>query len=469
MSSSGPYFGARATWGGWCRYAAPALLYALGNNLRIYSTVMIGPPLYVLLTNTRILFAALLGMWLFGQKFTQLQWAGLANLVLACVGSRLFKVFACTDAGAFGGEAGAGGRVRNRGLLPAGVDQDQAPALGVPPGAAPGPAPSLDVASLGRASIALPGAPLDRLGGGASSVVAALPAFDTSFDPSEETQEHLRRARDSVATLLSWSGWGPASSRSLEVASTASTGTAPSNLAAAVLQTAAPVSPPSTPEALPVPPSSVPAQSLDFVFCLGLVLVLLCGLISGSTGAVNEFLLKNVDESVTLWRKNMYMYQWGVIFNMVSSLFLVLGGVSSPGAVGREKKSAGGGGGVGAAAAAGAAAGADPADAAAKQGEDLFASLFAGTDTFLFWLQIAGNVSFGLSVSLVLRYFDNVVKCIGGVAMILFTAVMTWWIFDEAEHVDFGLSCGLFMVSIFLYSTEWNQVLNDKAAEKPVE
>ena len=65
------------------------------------------------------------------------------------------------------------------------------------------------------------------------------------------------------------------------------------------------------------------------LFLFGVCLVLAASLISGLAGVSNELLLKKRDKDVGLWRKNIWTYQWGVIFNTIGLLFSFLFGSSS--------------------------------------------------------------------------------------------------------------------------------------------
>merc|ERR1719247_2191940 len=65
------------------------------------------------------------------------------------------------------------------------------------------------------------------------------------------------------------------------------------------------------------------------LFALGIALVLTASFISGLAGVSNELLLKKRDTDVGLWRKNMWTYQWGVIFNMIGLFFRAFFGTSS--------------------------------------------------------------------------------------------------------------------------------------------
>lgn len=322
--------GGTTSWTSWLRYGGPALLYAALNNLAIYSTIIIGPPLYSLLINSKILFAALLGRSLLSQKLTSVQWAGLVNLVLACIACRLFKVFAadaCVEI-VGGTKAVAAGGAKPRGL---GAGAEQAAMLG--------------------------------MGGGEgehqSSAVEVMRQLGTapggSFFPAWETSAEYGALSGAFGALVS--------------AELSEDGMIPDNGFLRRLTVATDV-------------------SQGFIFLVGIGLVFFCGLLSGASGAVNEFLIKGTDAEVTLMRKNAYTYQWGALFNLISAVFLFWNNVSSQALSGS----------------------AAPAAAELQQSSLGF---LEGVTEWQFWAQICINSSLGLTVSLVLKHFDNVIKCIG--------------------------------------------------------
>eukprot|EP00392_Amoebophrya_sp_AT5.2_P007889 g7908.t1 len=143
--------------------------------------------------------------------------------------------------------------------------------------------------------------------------------------------------------------------------------------------------------------------------------------LTGLSGAVNEWLLKAVDADVPLMRKNAWTYQWGMVFNLAALVLLEPGKLLDP--------------------------------------VSLFFQGFNGG----VWAIIAVNVLLGLSVSLVLKYFDNIIKCIGGV-IIIFTTTFASYVFFETEIcAEFVVAVLIFGVASLLYVGGHNNVLKDHA------
>merc|ERR1739844_661854 len=76
-------------------------------------------------------------------------------------------------------------------------------------------------------------------------------------------------------------------------------------------------------------------------------------------------------------------------------------------------------------------------------GTDPFGNLFYGFN-FGVWIIVVTNVSLGVTVSLVLKYFDNVAKCIGGVCIIFCCTGASWVFFGTEICPEFQLAVILF-------------------------
>jgi len=126
---------------------------------------------------------------------------------------------------------------------------------------------------------------------------------------------------------------------------------------------------------------------------LGILLVTITSVTSGLSGAVNEWLLKAIDQDVSLMRKNVWTYQWGCLFNIFGSVLPMLLALAST--------------------------------TPAAEGET--PSLFSGFNMGV-WALITVNASLGLTVSMVLKYFDNIIKCFGG-SLIIFNVGFFSWMF----------------------------------------
>merc|ERR1712072_1439319 len=98
-------------------------------------------------------------------------------------------------------------------------------------------------------------------------------------------------------------------------------------------------------------------------------------------------------------RKNLWTYQWGMIFNGVGFIVTTV-----------------------------------------LKGKDPFAqSPFDGFNVGV-WMIIISQVMLGLTVSMVLKYLDNVIKCIGGVMIIFVTTFCSWVLFATPICPEFMLS-----------------------------
>ena len=86
MCGSSPDKLKSTSWGNWLRYAGPAFLYAVQNNLNVYATFYLSPHVFSLFNNSKVICAAVCGKYLLKQKFSSMQWLSLVLLVLAlCV------------------------------------------------------------------------------------------------------------------------------------------------------------------------------------------------------------------------------------------------------------------------------------------------------------------------------------------------------------------------------------------------
>lgn len=86
MCGSSPDMLKTTSWRNWARYAGPAFLYAVQNNLNVYATFYLSPHVFSLFNNSKVICAAVCGKYLLKQKFSSMQWLSLVLLVLAlCV------------------------------------------------------------------------------------------------------------------------------------------------------------------------------------------------------------------------------------------------------------------------------------------------------------------------------------------------------------------------------------------------
>lgn len=161
------------------------------------------------------------------------------------------------------------------------------------------------------------------------------------------------------------------------------------------------------------------------LFVLGIALVLGASVISGLAGVFNELLLKKRDADVGLWRKNIWTYQWGVIFNLIG---LVVSELFSSG--GTKSESSG-----------------------------LLSGLFRGFD-FWVWAMIFVTACLGISVSMIMKYFDNIVKCFGGSLILYSTTLASMFFFGSRVDAGFLLGLLVYSVSSFFYAGDHNRKLD---------
>lgn len=160
------------------------------------------------------------------------------------------------------------------------------------------------------------------------------------------------------------------------------------------------------------------ASSARFITGLGVLLVL--STLAASAGISNEWLLKNVDEDVPFMRKNAWTYQWGAAINLfflVCSYFkFLLSDAEIP-------------------------------------------SLFQGYSLPVFLLMLT-NALMGISVSLILKYFDNIVKCFMGSLVVYFTSTCSYLFLGSASvNAPFIMGMVIFTMSSFLYMGPHNDAL----------
>lgn len=150
-------------------------------------------------------------------------------------------------------------------------------------------------------------------------------------------------------------------------------------------------------------------------FTKGVLVVIMLSLLSGSAAISNEYLLKNVDPHVSFMRKNVWTYQWGVLMNVLYLVFKMQRAEST--------------------------------------------SMFHGYSVSVGFL-IVINAMLGLSVSMIMKYFDNVTKCFASSLVVYLTAAFEYF-YLSAHTVDgpFMLAVVIFSIASFLYMGSHNDEL----------
>ncbi|CAD7946200.1 unnamed protein product [Amoebophrya sp. A120] len=429
------------TMAGWVRYAGPAFMYAIQNNLGFYAISLLGPPLFSLFVNSKILFAAVSGWFLLEQHFTKVQWLGLVNLVLALVVSKVRTIGECglklrqlmwdEDAAIAMSNASMNpSYFWDRHLHEASVLLDLPPTSGL-----------LDSTSV-AASEAGSATSLLQQGGSTGAGRVLSSASSTTSAAAQMLFPDYNLFGESTASSSVWSSPIAAAGTVVAGASNAGAGATSEQYytvadASAVRLLQAGTS-----------PAGIEPPSAGFgSFVLGMICVTIMSVTSGLSGAVNEWLLKSIDSDVPLMRKNAWTYQWGCIFNlggaaatygvMHARSLLRHGAVAFSSADRSREQSA--------------------SSSSTSTREDS-GSIFHGF-TWAVGLLVVCECSYGLSVSLILRYFDNVVKCIGGVVIIFVTTFMSWIFFDSEVCPEFVVSVLIFGISSLLYVGDFNAVL----------
>jgi len=187
---------------------------------------------------------------------------------------------------------------------------------------------------------------------------------------------------------------------------------------------------------LPVPPCAGEGKAVESAeevgsgfFVVGIVMVLAASMISGLAGVSNELLLKKRDADVGLWRKNIWTYQWGVIFNIVGLVGSTLFGSGS--ASGKD----------------------------VSESPGLVSSIFRGFD-FWVWAMVFCTALLGISVSMIMKYFDNVVKCFGGSLILYSTTAASMLFFGSKVDAGFILGLMVYSVSSYFYAGDHNKKLD---------
>lgn len=150
-------------------------------------------------------------------------------------------------------------------------------------------------------------------------------------------------------------------------------------------------------------------------FLFGCILVIIASFTSGLAGTVNEFLLKNIHTRTGFFSKSAWTYEWGVLLNL---LFIL-----HPTVLGRQ------------------------------EWREL--ATLRGFDSGAVWLLIVVNASCGLTVGMILKYFDNIVKCFGNVLMVYLVTLITYlFVPDAHKAIDGSLIAGItiYALSSYMYS-----------------
>mmetsp|Transcript_4593 Transcript_4593/g.8363 ORF Transcript_4593/g.8363 Transcript_4593/m.8363 type:complete len:365 (+) Transcript_4593:41-1135(+) len=158
------------------------------------------------------------------------------------------------------------------------------------------------------------------------------------------------------------------------------------------------------------------ASKSELIFGGGLLIF--NSFLSAFSGVFNEWLIKKIDPEAPLQFKNMQLYFFGIVLNLIGNL---LQGSNGDG--------------------------------------DGFFSGFSP----VVWIIILNNAALGMSVAFIMKYADNVVKCFTGAVAVYIATYLSSQFFDE--KIDLAFMCGVVVltVALYLYMGNHNKLL--KAAE----
>ncbi len=149
-------------------------------------------------------------------------------------------------------------------------------------------------------------------------------------------------------------------------------------------------------------------------FYFGCILLIINSTLSAFSGICNEWLIKKIDPEAPLQFKNMQLYFFGVVLN-------ILGGLV-------QSRPAGNGG------------------------------FFAGF-TPTVWIIVLNNAALGISVSYIMKYANNLVKCFTGAVAVYIASTLSAYFFDEKIDVSFMCGVVVFSIAFYLYFGDHNNIL----------
>jgi len=153
---------------------------------------------------------------------------------------------------------------------------------------------------------------------------------------------------------------------------------------------------------------------------LGIILVLSTSTISGISGIANEYLLKRVDSKTPFMLKNMQLYFWGIIFNLSGAIF-----------------------------------------------ENTGQGFFHGFNWWV-WIVIGLKAAEGMSISFIMKYLDNIVKCFCSAILVYVMTICSRGLFDEQIDLFFVVGLAVVTVALVLYFGLHNEVKMWAEAQRKV-
>lgn len=148
---------------------------------------------------------------------------------------------------------------------------------------------------------------------------------------------------------------------------------------------------------------------VHFLFRIGLMLVFVYVTLSGLSGVITEFIYKkNLGDSIHL--QNLYLYFYGICFNLLGFLL--------------EKDTA---------------------------VESSMASMFANFNVYT-WLLVITQVYYGLSISFIMKYSNNITKLFAVSCSLLVNVLMCVWLFNLNVNGYFYWTFVIIISALYLYT-----------------
>mmetsp|Transcript_33222 Transcript_33222/g.80675 ORF Transcript_33222/g.80675 Transcript_33222/m.80675 type:complete len:586 (-) Transcript_33222:129-1886(-) len=146
---------------------------------------------------------------------------------------------------------------------------------------------------------------------------------------------------------------------------------------------------------------------------IGASILMINSWLSAVSGITNEWLVKHQDSRAPLMMKSIQLYFWGTAINLIAWIVTDTHGVSL-----------------------------------SEQGL-----------TPLVWCIIVNNAAVGLSVSFIMKYADNIVKCFSTAAAVFISAILSSILFNFSLDLPFVVGLFVYSSAFFLYFGGHNSIL----------
>ena len=149
---------------------------------------------------------------------------------------------------------------------------------------------------------------------------------------------------------------------------------------------------------------STPGKDMNFL--VGFIAVLVSSTSSGLAGVFMEKMFKN--KKLTVWNRNFWLALWSMIVGVITAVY--------------------------------------------KRHDILKPSVFFENYSIWAWIAVFLLAVGGLVIGMVLKYADNILKAFAGSASILFSTLISYFLFHTELTMNFVVGAILVMISVVLYS-----------------